>query len=195
MEPPRVLVFAGPNGSGKSSATQYVAPIGQYINADEIQKENGCSAMEAAKLAEEAREFCLKHRYSFTFETVLSTERNLLLLERARDSGYEPMALYFVTRTPTINQRRVQKRVEAGGNFVEPSKIVPRYLRAMKLIPRLCAVCDRTLIYDNSGERGVYTPQLIAKVVKGEVFIYPSEFWSESDILALLSGKYVPEGF
>jgi len=47
----------------------------------------GCSDLEAAQEAEHLREFCFLERCSFTFETVLSTERNIDLLSRAKDAG------------------------------------------------------------------------------------------------------------
>lgn len=44
--------------------------------------------MEAAVKAEELREDALQKGESFTFETVLSTNRNLDLLKRAKANGY-----------------------------------------------------------------------------------------------------------
>lgn len=72
-------MFAGPNGSGKSTVTKYAKIIQPYINADEIKRANCCDDLEAAKIAENMRENAVKNMQSFTFETVLSTERNLKL--------------------------------------------------------------------------------------------------------------------
>lgn len=56
-----------------------------YINADdEIKKNMKCSDLEAAQLAEKQREDCIERMDEFCFETVLSTDRNLKLLERAK---------------------------------------------------------------------------------------------------------------
>ena len=74
---PQILVFAGPNGSGKTSVTSAWDKIGLYINADDIKVKRGCSDLEAAQEAERLRELCVSERRSFTFETVLSTDRNL----------------------------------------------------------------------------------------------------------------------
>ena len=82
------MVFAGPNGSGKSTFTELLKPPMDYINADEIKKNLKCSDMEAAKLAEKQREEHLKKMDEFCFETVMSTERNLNLLRRAKEKGY-----------------------------------------------------------------------------------------------------------
>lgn len=67
-----------------------------YINADEIKKYLKCSDLEAAQLAERQREEHLEQMQEFCFETVLSTERNLNLLKRARKKGiFYTLLLYF----------------------------------------------------------------------------------------------------
>jgi predicted ABC-type ATPase len=83
-EIPRIVVFAGPNGSGKSALASAWEPAGLHINADDIKTKRGCSDLDAAREAERLRELCLSERRSFAFETVLSTERNLNLLARAK---------------------------------------------------------------------------------------------------------------
>lgn len=77
---PEVLVFAGPNGSGKTTITYMAKTTGIYINADDIKKSSNCSDLEAAVKAEELRESLLEKGENFTFETVMSTDRNLKLL-------------------------------------------------------------------------------------------------------------------
>ncbi|MBQ3787153.1 MAG: hypothetical protein II799_07730, partial [Lachnospiraceae bacterium] len=80
---PEVIVFAGPNGSGKSTITRMAKTVGIYINADDIKKANLCSDIDAALKAEELREDAVARGIDFTFETVLSTDRNLKLLQKA----------------------------------------------------------------------------------------------------------------
>lgn len=80
---PEVIVFAGPNGSGKSIITKMAKTVGVYINADDIKRSSLCSDLEAAQKAEELREQAINEKRDFTFETVLSTDRNLNLLRRA----------------------------------------------------------------------------------------------------------------
>lgn len=60
----------------------------RYINADNIKASSSLNDMDAAKLAETLREESLLEKTDFAFETVLSTERNLKLLERAKEQGY-----------------------------------------------------------------------------------------------------------
>ena len=85
---PMIIVFAGPNGSGKSSVTSLAEISGEYINADEIKKALHCSDMDAAVKATDIRYNLLEKNKDFTFETVLSTERNLELLTKAKQKGY-----------------------------------------------------------------------------------------------------------
>ena len=85
---PEIIVFAGPNGSGKTTITRMARTIGVYINADDIKKSSLCSDLEAAVKAEELREEMLEKGEDFTFETVLSTDRNLKLLKKAKEKGY-----------------------------------------------------------------------------------------------------------
>lgn len=85
---PEIIVFAGPNGSGKSTVTKMANIIEPYINADDIKKVNQCGDMEAAVWADNMRNELIEQGKSFTFETVLSTDRNLKLLQKAKEKGY-----------------------------------------------------------------------------------------------------------
>ena len=182
---PRILVFAGPNGSGKSTITKNIPLCGLYINADEIKRISGCSDMEAAQEAEQLRERLLASGKDFTFETVLSTERNLKLLERARQKGYEIYAVFVLTKDSNINIRRVQNRVQAGGHAVPEEKIVSRYEKSLANLSRLVRIADHTRIVDNSED----LPSLICEIHGQSVTIYDTPGWRKSDILTLLSQK------
>jgi len=82
---PEIIVFAGPNGSGKSTITKMANIIEPYINADDIKRVSHCSDLEAAVLADKMRNELIVKGTSFTFETVLSTDRNLKLLQMAKE--------------------------------------------------------------------------------------------------------------
>lgn len=174
---PEIIVFAGPNGSGKSTIMRMAKIIEPYINADDIKRTNYCSDLEAAKKAEELRETTLDSNNSFTFETVLSTERNLNLLKRAKAKGYFIRCIYVLTADVNINVFRVESRTLLGGHPVPEDKIKSRYTKSLELVPALIEVCDIMHIYDNSIE-----PFRIFKKRKDKFFHWENEFWSEGDI-------------
>ena len=149
---PEVVVFAGPNGSGKTTITRMAKIVGEYINADDIKSTTLCSDLEAAVKAEELREKMISEKRDFTFETVLSTDRNLKLLCKAKEHGYFVRAYYILTANSDINVSRVNARVAFGGHGVPEEKIRSRYDKALKLIPELVNVCDILHIYDNTSE-------------------------------------------
>ena len=180
---PEVVVFAGPNGSGKSTFTELLKPPIDYINADEIKKNLKCSDLEAAQLAERQREEHIEQMSEFCFETVLSTERNIKLLEKARQKGYFIRCYYILTADPMINVLRVKSRVEAGGHDVPEEKIITRYDRALCLVKDLVKICDVCHIYDNSGSK----PFRIFKKRKEQVYFDECVDWYQEDI-ELLTG-------
>lgn len=181
LKKPEIVIFAGPNGSGKSTFTQLLKPPMDYINADEIKKTLKCSDLEAAQLAEKQREEHLEQMREFCFETVMSTERNLNLLQRAREKGYFIRCYYILTADSMINVWRVKARVESGGHDVPEEKIVARYDRALAQVKDVVKVCDICHIYDNSDSK----PFRIFKKRKEKMFFDECNDWQYADICAL----------
>ena len=172
---PEIMVIAGPNGSGKTTITHMTQINGVYINADDIKKSNSCSDLEAAIKAEELRKSLLEKGREFTFETVLSTNRNLKLLKKAKEKGY--FIRYVLTSDYHINITRINMRKKMGGHSVPEEKIKSRYQKALNLIPELLEICDITHIYDNTD-----TPFRIFKKRKTKYYHWQNEFWNYSDI-------------
>ena len=181
---PEVVVFAGPNGSGKTTITKLAKVIPPYINADDIKRSNLCSDLEAAQIAESLREKCVAEKKSFTFETVLSTDRNLNLLKKAKSQGFFIRCIYVLTADPNVNIFRVKSREALGGHGVPEEKIISRYEKCLTLIPELLDVCDIMHIYDNTT-----APFRIFKKRKNEMFFWSNEFWSEEDVKKLVGKK------
>ncbi|MCL2766043.1 MAG: zeta toxin family protein [Treponema sp.] len=181
MSKPAVLVFAGPNGSGKSTITKLMPLCGVYVNADDLKKENNLSGLEAAQQAEALRKRLVEKKSDFTFETVLSTDRNMLLLQNAKRNGYEILCVYVLTCNSDINIARVRGRVCEGGYDVPEDKIRSRYVKALKQLPQLIDLCDKILVYDNS-----IMPSLIYKKDDNGIEFYPNEIWSMEKLKKLL---------
>ena len=170
---PEVIVFAGPNGSGKTTITGMAKTVGEYINADDIKRTTLCTDIEAAQKAEELREKMISEKRDFTFETVLSTDRNLLLLKKAKEQGYFVRCIYVLTANADINVARVSARQAIGGHGVPEDKIRSRYSKALALIPQLVEVCDILHVYDNTKE-----PFRIFKKRKDVYFHWENKYWN-----------------
>ena len=180
---PKILVYAGPNGSGKSTITKGLPICGIYVNADEIKRVSQCTDLEAAQEAEQIRQLLLKSHKDFTFETVLSTDRNLELLQQAKNLGYEIHAVFVLTNNPRINVNRVRARVKAGGHDVPEEKIISRYEKSLRNLSQLVRIADHTRVIDNSGNE----PHLICEVLNRTLTIWETEQCSKKAILKLLS--------
>ena len=180
---PRILVFAGPNGSGKSTIARGMPICGVYVNADDIKRASQHTDLEAAQEAEQIRQTLLKSHKDFTFETVLSTDRNLELLRQAKTQGYEIHAVFVLTNDPCVNVERVKSRVKTGGHDVPEEKIISRYGKSLRNLSKLVRVADHTRVVDNSGDE----PRLICEVLDRRLTIWETPLWSKKAILRLFS--------
>lgn len=187
---PRLVIFAGPNGSGKSTVTSKFGVVGEYVNADEIKKALGCTDMEAALKAEQIREYFLSKKQDFTFETVMSTDRNLKLIAKAKQEGYYVSCIYILTSHPDINIARVKARFEGGGHPVPVDKIRERYMRALRLIPVLISLCDEFLLFDNSPDKADVRSGLLFRKEDKDLKIFPNDIWNTNMLKSLFNGTY-----
>ena len=176
-----ILCLAGPNGSGKSTITQYFEKVGVYTNADDVVAATGLSNEEAAILVDKKRYESIDAKESFSFETVLSSNYKLDILEKAKADGYFIKCVFVLTTDPLINVARVQARVAAGGHDVDKEKIVQRYYKSLGNIKRLMELCDILHVYDNTEE-----PVRIIRKHKEDISIFPNELWSEEKLLELI---------
>ena len=186
---PEIVVFAGPNGSGKSTFTELLRPPMDYINADEIKKILKCSDLEAAQIAEQQREDHLANMREFCFETVMSTDRNLKLLQRAKEKGYFIRCYSILTLDPIINIEHVKSRVIEGGHDVPADKIISRYNRALDLVKDVIMASDVCHIYDNSNDE----PFRIFKKRKDKCYYQECDNWRLEDIELLTAVSNMEE--
>ncbi|MDO4805045.1 MAG: zeta toxin family protein [Lachnospiraceae bacterium] len=156
------------------------------MNADEIKRISQCSDLEAPQEAEQIRNMLLNARKDFTFETVLSTDRNLELLRKAKAQGYEIHAVFVLTNDPKINVERVKSRVQAGGHDVPVEKIISRYEKSLRNLSQLVRIADHSRVIDNSGDK----PHLICEVVDQNLTIWENGEWSKAAILRLFVRKH-----
>ena len=154
-------MIAGPNGSGKTSTTRMVIKYEWsqqcvYINPDEIAQTkfgdwNDTNAIrQAVEYCEQWREQLLSEHQNFIFETVLSSERKVDFLKRAKEAGFFIRMFFICTESPTINAARIANRVMEGGHDVPIQKVISRYEKAIINAIRVTQFADRAYFYDNS---------------------------------------------
>lgn len=102
-------------------------------------------------------------------ETVLSTDKYRVLVERARTLGFEFRLLYVFLRTADMNVERVRLRVLKGGHGVPEEKIRSRREKSLAQLPWFLDQADMALVYDNSGAQ----PHLVAEKVGGTITVDP----------------------
>ena len=182
---PAVLVFAGPNGSGKSTVTRGFNIVGEYINADEIKKKEKCTDLEAAIIATSLRETAIRNKMDFTFETVLSTSRNVELLRNAKKAGYWIEVVFVLTVDAEINVSRVEDRVRNGGHDVPVEKIRSRYKKSLANLSELLKFCDVVNVVDNSTDKA----ELIISMKDKKIVIHKCKNWEEEKLQRLVEGN------
>jgi len=158
---PRLLIVAGPNGAGKTTVTdaglahQWFAGC-EYINPDLIaQRELGdwndpSAVLQAAQLATERRETCLREQRSLAFETVFSAPDKVVFVRRGIAAGFFVRLFFVGTDSPDINAARVARRMLQGGHEVPIRKILDRWARSIANCAMVASLVDRLYLYDNS---------------------------------------------
>jgi predicted ABC-type ATPase len=119
----------------------------------------------ASVAADFIRQKLIENNSPFTFETVMSSEDKIELLQYAKLKGYRTYLYYVATEDPEINISRVKHRVKMGGHPVPEDKIISRYGRSLELLIEAVKLSDRAYIFDNSGHEHVW----LAEVTEGKI--------------------------
>lgn len=158
------FLFAGPNGSGKSTTiarTLENNPECLYLNADYCAKsdpdiaamqEGPKKSIRAQKETERQLIEMINAGKQIAWETVFSHESRFEIMEYAKKHGYYIHLTYIMTKEPSINIQRVQKRAKSGGHDVPRDKVTARYYRSVGFLPAMIQKADEAHVYDNSGE-------------------------------------------
>jgi len=91
---------------------------------------------------------------SVMVETVLSSDKYVGRVTRAKQAGFKIGLIYIVLQTPALAVARVATRVAAGGHDVPIDKIVARWRRSLDNFPRFFDAADFALVFDNSDPTG-----------------------------------------
>ncbi len=195
-------VFAGPNGGGKSSLVYSLwkdDPSAPYVCADSIAKEKPICDIEnsdqrnlaAMVKAQEIVSDRLSRRLSVAYETVLSSDYKWNLFELAKRNGMPVFAYYVTTCDPSINVRRVKRRVLEGGHDVPEDKIISRYHRSHANLGRLLTLCSSAYVFDSSEEK---KPPALVLYKTSDTLLFHEELIKNYPWLSELRGKWLKDG-
>lgn len=122
----------------------------------------------SASIADYLRTKFLNSYSSFSFETVFSHPSKLDFIKQAKEKGFK-IYLYFIsTRSPTINENRVENRALTGGHSVPLEKINSRYYKCLDNLYDAIKLCDKVFLFDNSESKNELTYNNFAEIVNGE---------------------------
>lgn len=125
---------------------------------------NGINSYSVAIVADFFKEQYLKHRISFSFETVFSHPAKIDILKRAQAAGFKTYMYFIATENPVINVNRIRERVALGGHDVPEEKTRSRYLRCMEQVRYALPYLNRAYFFDNSTEQSIYLAEYESEV-------------------------------
>jgi predicted ABC-type ATPase len=114
------------------------------------------------------RQKLLQQKSAFTFETVMSHESKVELLQQAQAAGYRTYLYFVATDDPAINISRVRNRVKLGGHDVPDDRIEKRYHRSLGLLMDAIRHANRAYIFDNSGDSTDEKQTWLAEITEGK---------------------------
>ncbi len=171
MLKPFCTILAGPNGSGKSSIYEKLQPPGKFVNADEIAKalpadlEGSARQVKAGRLAIDRINKLIDAKEDFTFETTLSSQHSLGVMERAKAAGFHVSILFVALDKPERNVERVQFRVADGGHDIPTDTIIRRYEASFRNLSKALQIVDEGVLIDNSKK----FPRWVIKTKAGQI--------------------------
>ena len=72
-----------------------------------------------------------------------------------------------------------------GGHGVDKEKVKERFYKSLANIKELMTLCDVLHVYDNTDK-----PIRIIRKHEEDITVFPNEYWSEEDIIALIRGTF-----
>jgi predicted ABC-type ATPase len=150
---PILVALAGPNGAGKTTFyNAHLRPAGlRFLNADEISRELGMDAYEAASVVTGLRKELVKREVSFVFETVFSDPvgDKLAFLKETAQLGYTVVLCFIGLSNSAKSDERVAMRVTQGGHDVPPEKLIARFPRTLANLKAAIDQLSYVLVFDN----------------------------------------------
>lgn len=105
--------------------------------------------VEADKSADARIETALKAGVNFALETTLSEGYARQLCRRAKETGYHIRLYYIGLDTLEESIRRIQNRVEHGGQDIPPKEVEACFSRRFDDVLKILPYCDEAVFFDN----------------------------------------------
>jgi predicted ABC-type ATPase len=160
---PEFWLVAGSNGAGKTtfvSGDGFEAVIGRpltVLDPDRIAREIASSGLvsasqvdlKAVQQIEQNVAQLIERGESFLVETVLSTNKYIKHVHRAKQLGYRVGMIYVGLPTPEMAIARVADRVMKGGHSVPEDKIRARWHSSHRMLGDFLPLVDQLEIFAN----------------------------------------------
>lgn len=181
---PQATIFAGVNGAGKTTLYYNELELGNdfgfRINIDEIvssfgNPKNQQDQIRASKIAIKIREKCIQESKDFNQESTLCGASILALFPKLKNKNYQINLYYIGVDSPKLAKQRVKMRVAKGGHDVKDELIEKRYFQSLKNLEKICHLCDKIVVFDNSKEF-----QKILEFENKKLNLYRETTWIEN---------------
>lgn len=152
------------NHSLKHKAESKGFTIDMSLSNDIISINSSTVSYEAALISDFIRDCLIDKGSKLSFETVMSHNSKIKILEKSKNNGYKNYLYFICTGSPQINIDRVKQRVKQGGHDVAVKSIEERYYQTLNLLKSAVENSYRAFIFDNS----LKSSDLILEVYQGE---------------------------
>jgi predicted ABC-type ATPase len=184
--PFQLWLVAGVNGSGKTTLTRkgpLDSLLGSFslLNPDErtealraaspLESLDALNLRAANEIAAEIDELVAAGS-DFIVETVLSSDKYLLTVRKARSRGYRIGMIYVALASVDLSIARVKIRVASGGHDVPELKLRSRWARSLDNLVTFYPLLDELYVFDNSSVAEVV---LVASKVDGRLELFEPE--------------------
>jgi len=153
---PIFYLIAGANGSGKTTLGHELLCAKKdivFLNTDEIAAKIGDNTgLQAGKIIQEKLDKILAAKKSFVWESTISGNHHLRILEKARKAGFEIVLVYVFLDSVELNIARIKKRVLLGGHDVPEQDIRRRMSRSVKNFSDASKLANQWELYYNGDD-------------------------------------------
>lgn len=159
----QLFVIAGPNGAGKSTSSAEILKkynitafdwdfefysVWKKFDFDPLVEE-GVRSKTSEKLQQLINK-SLASKQSFSYETNFHQEYSFEIAHHAKEKGFETNLIFLLVDAIDICIKRVEKRYNSGGHFVDEKTIENRFFLGLKNLNVAIEYFDNIFLFDTS---------------------------------------------